>query len=154
VALVQATQLHRFLRQLADDLLAGVDVAAALLLAEGPVGVVVGGSRRRATRGELGRALRTWIDEIEAGYAREVGRARRLRNGLTHSGAGQVELAATVRVLMNNKARNVARLALGAVLADQSIEEGLNDWRLEFAALKGKMAHSHSAREALIEAAE
>src|SRR5829696_1292792 len=35
--------LDGLLRELADDLLAGVDVAASLLLAEGSVGLVVGG---------------------------------------------------------------------------------------------------------------
>jgi hypothetical protein len=39
----RVASLTGLLRELADDLLAGVDVAVALLRAEGPVGVVVGG---------------------------------------------------------------------------------------------------------------
>jgi hypothetical protein len=60
--------------------------------------------------------LKAWIDELVADYKIKIDRAARFRNGLTHGGAAVLEVAATIRLLVNRQARLTARTALEAVL--------------------------------------
>jgi uncharacterized protein YutE (UPF0331/DUF86 family) len=60
--------------------------------------------------------LKAWIDELVADYKIKIDRAARFRNGLTHGGAAVLEVAATIRLLVNRRARLPARTALEAVL--------------------------------------
>jgi hypothetical protein len=62
------------------------------------------------------QSVRAWIDEIKLDYKRRLNRAERLRNAMTHGDATTREVAATIRIVINMKARNLVRLALESVL--------------------------------------
>lgn len=94
--------------------------------------------------------IAAWIEELEVDYHRRVARTRRLRNGMTHSGAAQVELLRTVRILINIKARNLAQLTLEAVLTNQSVAGSVTSWRDEFGTWKSEIATAPDPRHALI----
>ena len=94
--------------------------------------------------------IEAWIDELEADYRGRIARTRRLRNGLTHSGAAQVDLLRTVRILINIKARNLARLTLEAVLTNESVPDSITTWKNEFDTWKSEIAATPDPRHALL----
>lgn len=95
-------------------------------------------------------SIQAWVEELEADYRRRVARTRRLRNGLTHSGAARVDLLRTVRNLINVKARNLAQLALDAILAKKDISTSVTTWRDEFENWKSEIASAPDPKHALI----
>jgi hypothetical protein len=73
--------------------------------------------------------LRQWVDELAADCRTKIGRAARLRNGLTHAGAAPAEVASTIRLLINRYARLVAGTALEAVVAASSVKQAFDNYR-------------------------
>ena len=102
-------------------------------------------ARRTATPS----AVRQWIDELKIDYRRQLNRAERFRNNLTHGDPAPPEVAQTVRILINTKARNVLRVALEAALGGIAINTAIDDWRREFKTWRQGIAGAPSASEAL-----
>jgi hypothetical protein len=62
-------------------------------------------ARRTRSVDDLG----AWIDELMADYRTRINRAVRFRNGIIHGGVAQIEVARTVRYLINSQARLAAK---------------------------------------------
>jgi hypothetical protein len=89
--------------------------------------------REVARRTQSVTHLKDCIDELVADYKIKIkiNRGARFRNGLTHGGAAALEVAATIRVLVNGHARLTARTALQAVLEGRSIKESFEKYWVE-----------------------
>jgi hypothetical protein len=70
-----------------------------------------------------------WVSELMAEYRVKIARVARLRNGLTHGGAAEMEAARTVRHFISGEARLAASLALQAVVRGQPIKEAFAERR-------------------------
>jgi hypothetical protein len=87
--------------------------------------------------------LTGWVDELTADYRIKIDRAARLRNGLIHGGAASLDAARTVRLLIRDEARVIARSTLEAILEGNPVKEAFDgyrsrdrDWRRRILAAK------------------
>lgn len=102
-------------------------------------------SRHTASR----ESVSEWINQLKLDYKRSLERAERFRNALTHGDAATHEVAETISILINMKARNVIRLALESVIAAKPISDSLTTWRQEFRAWEKAISTAGTARDAL-----
>ena len=73
-----------------------------------------------------------WVNELVAEFKTKIDRASRLRNGLSHAGPAPAEVTASVRLMLNRYARQVAGIALEAVVAGSPVKQVFNDNRIEY----------------------
>jgi hypothetical protein len=73
--------------------------------------------------------LKEWVDELTADYRIKIDRAARLRNGLIHGGAASVDAAGTIRLLIRDEARVLARSTLEAILEGNSVKRAFDGYR-------------------------
>jgi hypothetical protein len=87
--------------------------------------------------------LRGWFRELTADYEIKIDRAARLRNGLIHGGAASLDAAGTIRLLIRDDARVLARSTLEAILEGNTVKQAFDgyrsrdgDWRRRIRAAK------------------
>lgn len=112
-----------------------VDIGAALELIpvlSAVVPVHHAASRRLrsvAVRTASVEALAIWVDELVHNYRAKIARAARYRNGLTHGGAADEEVARSVRSFTNDQARAAVAAALRATMEGQRVKAAFADRR-------------------------
>ena len=85
--------------------------------------------REVARRTQSVHDVNDWITELVADYQVRIARVARLRNGLTHGGAAEMDAARTVRHFISGEARLAASVALQAVVRGESIKEAFAERR-------------------------
>jgi hypothetical protein len=98
--------------------------------------------------------LRGWVDELTADYEIKINRAARLRNGLLHGGAASLDAAGTIRLLIRDEARVLARSTLEAILEGNSVKQAFDGYRGKNRDWRGRILEAKDITDALFDEKE
>lgn len=95
-------------------------------------------------------SLRAWVEELRAQYQRNVERASRCRNSLTHGGPVNAASVASVNPFLAWEAGLATVVALRGVLAGSSVRDALENKREELRIWADRLETATTVAEALV----
>lgn len=143
---------HESWRRITVDLGAALELIPVLSVA---VPVHHAASRRLRTvaaRTASVESLARWVDELVLSYRAKIARAARYRNGLTHGGVADEQVARTVRHFTNDQARTAVAAALRASMEGQLVKSAYSDRRKAGKVWRAKIDGSVTVHDALFDA--
>jgi hypothetical protein len=93
--------------------------------------------------------LRQWLADLNAEFVVKLNRVVRFRNGLTHGGTAEEDVARTIRNFFAEHTRFLARQALQAAIENRSVKDEFADLRKNNRAWRARITKAPSVHDAL-----